>query len=1000
MSLGKTADGRMSQPYRDGVMSFLHFAMKVVDQEGYIMCPCTKCVNYCRQLTRHVQIHLLQYGIMQSYTIWHKHGEPRMLDEAQHHYEMNSNEYRELGGIDELVEDQIRGDSTNTNPNEEVQSFEKLLNDSRKEVYPNCSSFTLLSFVIELFNLKVTNHMSNKAVDLWLHFLRRLLPEGNLVPKSTHEAKKILRDLGLSYELIDACINDCVLFWKENANLDKCPKCTVSRYKINGRRGKKIPRKILRYLPVTPRLKKLYMNKKIAKDMRWHKDKRVDDEEWMHPADGDEWKEFDIQHPEFALEPRNVRLGIAVDGFNPFGNMDNSYSIWPVILIPYNLPPWLIMKEPFLMLSLLIPGDKQPGIDIDVYMQPLKDELKELWNNGALTYDASSGESFQMRATMWWTVHDWPAFGDISGWRTKGHYACYPCNDEPFYESLRSKTAYLNHRAYLPDNHPERRKKAAYNGKCEERKRSLELPVHKIEEQLKNVPKISFGKDPNNRKRPRYEPNWTKVSILYDMPCCKNRKLLHNIDVLHVEKNFGEALCGTMLGIEGKNKDTDKARNDLEDRGIRRELWLTQHPNGSYIKPRASFSLTPQQKEEFFEFLKSVKYPDGYAANISRSVNMRNGRLTGLKSHDYHVLIQRILPIGMRGFVDKEISTTLFELGSFFQDLCSRKLKRCEIEKLEERIVHILCKLEKIFPPAFFDVMVHLAVHLPREIVLGGPVHFRWMYPIERFLGKLKRFVSNRARPEGSIVEAYIVKECITFCSMYLDGVETVHNRPERNEDLGVRRQGLMMNRLRVEESPEATDELWSLANGPNLLVKEYSGCIINGVRFHTREVDDRLVLFQCEWYNTGNTGRARTIRTDAHCTSIDVTSRWYQSDPFVLPSQAKQVFYLNDTKWGKPWQVVQQVQQRGVFVVPEVDNEEPGYPMECNDAFQQESITSVVPIDVEAEVHCHRDGAEDEVMLGVEPLDETIEGSGDDEDDEDDEIPDVEMDLDMDYDM
>lgn len=342
MSLGKTADGRMSQPYRDGVMSFLHFAMKVVDQEGYIMCPCTKCVNYCRQLTRHVQIHLLQYGIMQSYTIWHKHGEPRMLDEAQHHYEMNSNEYRELGGIDELVEDQIRGDSTNTNPNEEVQSFEKLLNDSRKEVYPNCSSFTLLSFVIELFNLKVTNHMSNKAVDLWLHFLRRLLPEGNLVPKSTHEAKKILRDLGLSYELIDACINDCVLFWKENANLDKCPKCTVSRYKINGRRGKKIPRKILRYLPVTPRLKKLYMNKKIAKDMRWHKDKRVDDEEWMHPADGDEWKEFDIQHPEFALEPRNVRLGIAVDGFNPFGNMDNfnksldnSYSTW-IIPIAYH----------------------------------------------------------------------------------------------------------------------------------------------------------------------------------------------------------------------------------------------------------------------------------------------------------------------------------------------------------------------------------------------------------------------------------------------------------------------------------------------------------------------------------------------------------------------------------------------------------------------------------------------------------------------------------------
>ena len=171
---------------------------------------------------------------------------------------------------------------------------------------------------------------------------------------------------------------------------------------------------------------------------------------------------------------------------------------------------------------------------------------------------------------------------------------------------------------------------------------------------------------------------------------------------------------------------------DLEDMGIRKELWLTRRPDGTYVKPGAIFSLTPEEREGFFEFLKSVKYPDGYAANISRSVNARNGKLTGLKSHDCHVLIQRILPIGMRGYVDKEISKTLFELGSFFQDLCSRTLHRNELEKLEERIVHILCKLEKIFPPAFFDVMVHLAVHLPREAILGGPVQYRWMYRIER----------------------------------------------------------------------------------------------------------------------------------------------------------------------------------------------------------------------------------------------------------------------------
>jgi hypothetical protein len=98
-------------------------------------------------------------------------------------------------------------------------------------------------------------------------------------------------------------------------------------------------------------------------------------------------------------------------------------------------------------------------------------------------------------------------------------------------------------------------------------------------------------------------------------------------------------------------------------------------------------------------------------------------------------------------------------------------------------IVVILCKMEQIFSPAFFDVMVHLAIHLPREAELGGPVQNRWMYPMERTLGKHKRRVRNKARPEASIVEAYLVDECLTFCSMYLRGIETRWSREERNVD-------------------------------------------------------------------------------------------------------------------------------------------------------------------------------------------------------------------------
>ena len=90
-------------------------------------------------------------------------------------------------------------------------------------------------------------------------------------------------------------------------------------------------------------------------------------------------------------------------------------------------------------------------------------------------------------------------------------------------------------------------------------------------------------------------------------------------------------------------------------------------------------------------------------------------------------------------------------LGIFFRELCSRTLKIDVLHRLRSQIPIILCKLEKKIPPAFFDVMVHLAVHLPDEAILRGPVQFGWMYRVERCLGTLKGYVRNRAKPEGSI---------------------------------------------------------------------------------------------------------------------------------------------------------------------------------------------------------------------------------------------------------
>lgn len=95
---------------------------------------------------------------------------------------------------------------------------------------------------------------------------------------------------------------------------------------------------------------------------------------------------------------------------------------------------------------------------------------------------------------------------------------------------------------------------------------------------------------------------------------------------------------------------------------------------------------------------------------------------------------------------------------------------------MQSQVIVLVCKLEKIFPPGFFNPMQHLMIHLPYEASMGGPVQFRWNYPVERGQKYLKSKVKNRA-VEASIAEVYILDEISNFTSIYFaDQVQTIHN--------------------------------------------------------------------------------------------------------------------------------------------------------------------------------------------------------------------------------
>ncbi|CAL8997874.1 unnamed protein product, partial [Prunus brigantina] len=379
---------------------------------------------------------------------------------------------------------------------------------------------------------------------------------------------------------------------------------------------------------------------------------------WIHALyamsrDGEAWKEFDRTFPEFAADPRNVRLGLATDGFNPYGVLNQHHSTWPIFVFPYNLPPWKCMKKEYMMLTVLITED--PGRSIDVYLRP-----------------------------------------------------------------------------------------------------------------------------------PATHMNWTHKSMFFELPYWSKLKLRHNLDVMHVEKNVFDTLIGTILDIEGKTKDTIKARLDLERMGIRR------------VKP-------------------------------------------------------------------------IMLLSRFFSQLTAKTLRKTDMHQLRHDIVQVLCKFEMIFPPAFFTSMIHVMVHLPEEALLAGPVNYRWMYPIER------------AKPEGSIIEAWVQYESLTFCGMYLQDVDTAFNRPQRNNDGGVRNEKLSVFAQRARpfgdpvrgesfsrkdmevahwfvlnncdeimtylneheemmkrEHPSHFEELYNLAFGP-IRAELFSGCHVNGIKFLGAARDDKL---------------------------------------------------------------------------------------------------------------------------------------------------------------
>ncbi|XP_050937141.1 uncharacterized protein LOC127148161 [Cucumis melo] len=932
--------------------------------------------------------HLVIKGMDPTYNFWYHHREVCEGDEMEN--EVDDSFMCEATNFYESTymgkEDIIHDNSTSRKENK----FSQKVEEANTPLYGGCTKYTKMSAVVALYKLKTFNGWSDTSFTSLLGLLHDMLPMDNVISRSIYEVRKLFKEFDLGYQKIHACVKDCCLFRNENEKLESCPHCASSRWKIDERTNQikqGVPAKVLRYFPIIPRLKRMFKINEVSESLRWHLSHKSTDGKIRHPVDSVAWETIDKKWPEFSMDPRNLRLGLATDGFNPFSNLSSRYSCWPVMLVTYNLPPWLCMKKENIMLTLLIPGPRQPGNDIDVYLQPLVEDLQQLWK-GIQVYDIVGNTHFNLRSILMWTINDFPAYGNLAGCTTKGKYACPTCGDSTHSYWLKhsKKFAYMGHRRFLSRAHPYRRKKAWFDGRIEEELPPKIATGSAIYAQLQNFNNC-WGKREKKKSKSHKDlsnQRWKKRSIFFDLPYWKELPIRHNLDVMHVEKNVCESIIGTLLDINGKSKDGVNARKDLQLLKIRPDLYPQDCGGRTYLPP-APHTLSKSEKKIFCSRLYKLKLPDGYSSNISKCVSLDECKVMGLKSHDYHVLMQQLLPVVLRGLLPKGPRHAIYRLCSYFNRLCQRIIDREVMLDLEKEVVDILCLLE-------------------------------------RYMKVLKGYVRNKARPEGCIASCYLADECVDFSNKYFKQSVEVVNSQQRNEEyqndvilegrpissgtsielfddvlenahryvlfntsevepfIEIHMNELMVldkrlekdsnllwkihteqfplwlkSKIELDSSVEGYSELlkW-LANGPRKNAMSYTGYIINGKRFHTKSVEKstqnngvavdattlcrssakdksqvmdvvayygvlqeiilldyyvyQLPIFKCDWANVRN-----GVKVEEGFTLVNLhqSQSKFVREPFILASQAKQVFYAreNDTS---NWYVVLKAPPRG----------------------------------------------------------------------------------------
>ncbi|XP_075500141.1 uncharacterized protein LOC142538729 [Primulina tabacum] len=280
-------NGFITEEYMNGVEDFVNFAKSHPEcmSGDKLCCPCTQ--RKCRNTTFHdedtVKVHLGKYGFIPNYYNWYVHGEPYFTDPIGHSILPSSVPIAQEdppndNAMQSMIHDAMNAlhhSDVDEIPTPTAKKLYEMLKAFEREVWKGIpSGHSQFSSVARLLNIKAEHHFLERCYDDLCQLISEFLPTDNIMTDSFYNTKKLVKVLGFPVEKMDCCINNCMIFWKDDIELTECKMCGHPHY-IQQKRGigknkKDISLKIMYYFPLTPRLQRLYASTATAKHMRWH----------------------------------------------------------------------------------------------------------------------------------------------------------------------------------------------------------------------------------------------------------------------------------------------------------------------------------------------------------------------------------------------------------------------------------------------------------------------------------------------------------------------------------------------------------------------------------------------------------------------------------------------------------------------------------------------------------------------------------------------------------